>query len=74
MSARDILKQIRELSPRERERLFKSAKKLQPKPAKRSQRDNQRVKWPDIEARMTRIFGNRMFPNAVLLEREESPY
>jgi hypothetical protein len=74
MSAREILKQIRELSLRERARLLKSAKKLQPKRAKRSQRDNQRVKWPDIEARMKRIFGNRVFPNAVLMEREESRY
>jgi hypothetical protein len=29
-----------------------------------------RVKWPDIEARAKRIFGNRMLPNLVLLDRE----
>jgi hypothetical protein len=33
-----------------------------------------RVKWPDVEARSKRIFGNRVLPNLVLLEREESPF
>jgi hypothetical protein len=33
-----------------------------------------RVNWPDIEARTKRIFGNRILPNWVLLEREEAPF
>jgi hypothetical protein len=30
-----------------------------------------RVKWPDVEARARRIFGDRKLPNLVLMEREE---
>jgi hypothetical protein len=29
------------------------------------------VKWPNVEARARRIFGDRHFPNLVLMEREE---
>ena len=32
----------------------------------------ERVKWPDVETRAKRIFGNKIMPNLVLLEREES--
>jgi len=31
-----------------------------------------RVEWPDVEARAKRIFGSRVLPNLVLLEREEA--
>ena len=31
-----------------------------------------KVGVPDVEARARRIFGNRIIPNLVLLEREES--
>jgi hypothetical protein len=33
-----------------------------------------RVKWPDVEARAKRIFGNRILPNLALLEREEEAF
>ena len=33
-----------------------------------------RVKWPDVEARAKRIFGGRVLPNLVLLEREETSF
>ena len=33
-----------------------------------------RVKWPDVEVRAKRIFGESVLPNLVLLEREEAPY
>ena len=32
------------------------------------------VKWPDVEARAKRIFGDRRLPNLVLLEREERAF
>jgi len=35
-------------------------------------RKTKRVRWPDVEARARRIFGERVLPNLVLLEREES--
>jgi len=33
-----------------------------------------RVKWPDVEARAKQIFGNRVMPNLVLLERDEAAF
>lgn len=32
------------------------------------------VQWPDVEARAKRIFGDRLLPNLVLLEREEATF
>jgi len=32
------------------------------------------VKWPDVEARAKRIFGDRVLPNLVLVEREETAF
>ena len=29
------------------------------------------IKWPDVQARARRIFGERKLPNLVLMEREE---
>lgn len=29
------------------------------------------VKWPNVETRARRIFGNRNLPNLVLMERDE---
>ena len=42
--------------------------------APRTAAKTKRVKWPDVEARAKRIFGKRVLPNLVLLEREESPF
>jgi len=32
------------------------------------------VEWPDFEARAKAIFGDRVFPNAVIEERKRSRY
>jgi hypothetical protein len=32
------------------------------------------LKWPDVEARAKRIFGDRPLPNLVLLQGEEAPF
>jgi hypothetical protein len=37
-------------------------------------KQTKRVAWPDVEARAKRIFGDRVLPNLVLLEREENPF
>jgi hypothetical protein len=44
--------------------------KLEKQPAPRK-RKGSRVIWPDVEARAKRIFGERVQPNLVLLERQE---
>jgi len=55
---------------RERERFLLALLKLEAKPPG-AKRKGQRVKWPDIEARARRVFGKRVFPNLVVLERQE---
>ena len=66
----ELLKHVKTLPPRERERFLLALLKLEPQMGARSRKSKQ-VKWPDIEARARRIFGERTFPNLVLLEREE---
>ena len=39
----------------------------------RSQEDKP-VEWPDFEARAKALFGDRVFPNAVIEERRRSRY
>ena len=70
MSAVELLKQVEALPARERERFVLALLKLEAKPFD-AKRRSQRVKWPDIEARTKRIFGRQVFPNLVLLERQE---
>ena len=33
-----------------------------------------RVEWPDVEARAKHIYGDRVLPNLVLLEREDAAF
>ena len=70
MSTVELLKHVEALSARERKRLLLALLKLESKPAQRKQRAG-RVVWPDVEARAKRIFGERVLPNLVLLERQE---
>jgi len=72
MSVVELIKQLKALPAREREKVFLAILALdQESPAPRV---TKRVKWPDIEARAKRIFGDRVLPNLVLLEREENPF
>ena len=72
MSVVELIKQLKALPARERERVFLAILALdQDSPAPRV---TKRVKWPDIERRAKRIFGGRVLPNLVLLEREENPF
>ena len=70
MSAVELLKRVEALPARERERFVLALLKLEAKPSDAKQKGRP-VKWPDIEARTKRIFGERVFPNLVLLERQE---
>jgi hypothetical protein len=73
MTAAELLEQIKALPARERRKLLESILELEedstPSPA-----SLQRVQWPDVEARAKRIFGNKIMPNLVLMERGESPF
>jgi hypothetical protein len=70
MSAVELLREVEALPGRERERFLLALLKLEAKPSE-AKRKGRRVKWPDIEARAKRIFGERVFPNLVELERQE---
>ncbi len=71
MSTAELVEQVKALPARERRRFVEMILALEedltPSPA-----PSERVKWPDVEARAKRIFGNKIMPNLVLLEREES--
>ncbi len=71
VSAAQLLKEVRALPPSEREKfvfaLLKGEETALSAPAGRGKR----VKWPDVHARAKRIFGKRVLPNLVLLERSE---
>ena len=74
MSAVQLFKQVRALPARERQKFFLAMLTLDPDESFPPPARAKRVKWPDVEARARRIFGNRVLPNLVLLEREEAPF
>ena len=71
MSTAELVEQVKALPARERRRfveiILALEDELPPKAA-----FSERVKWSDVEARAKRIFGDKIMPNLVLLEREES--
>lgn len=74
MSSVELLKQVKALPQRERQKFVLSVLALEEETASRSKGRKKRIKWPDVEARAKRIFGDRVFPNLVLLEREEAAF
>jgi hypothetical protein len=71
MSTSELLKRVKALPRRERQKVFETIlalEEIEPHPAK-----TKRVKWPDVEARAKRIFDDRILPNLLQLEREEEP-
>lgn len=74
MSAGELLKQVKALPPRDRKKIFKAILALEENEPTRRPTKTKRVKWPDVEARAKRIFGKRVLPNLVLLERGEEAF
>ncbi len=72
MSATELLKQVKALPPRERQKFVLAVLTLEEDATSQNMARAKRVKWPDVEARARRIFGKRVLPNLVLLEREEA--
>jgi hypothetical protein len=70
VSTVELLKQVEALPAREQEKFLLALLKRKGKPT-HAKRKNGRATWPDVEARAKRIFGNRLLPNLVLLERQE---
>ena len=73
MSAGELLKEVKALPPRERKRILQAILEIEDEPTQ-VRGKTKRVRWPDVEARAKRIFGNRVLPNLVLLEREEEGF
>ena len=71
MSTAELVEQVKALPARERRRFVEIILTLE-EDLTPSTEPPERVKWPDVEARAKRIFGNKIMPNLVLLEREES--
>jgi hypothetical protein len=72
MSLAQILKHVKALRARQRERLLREILVLEDTPAAPPSREGEaRVTWPDVEARGKRIVGDHVLPNLVLLERGE---
>lgn len=71
MSTAELLQQVKALPSRERQKIFKAIMALEEDEQTHPPKKFRRVKWPDVETRAKRIFGNRVLPNLVLLDREE---
>jgi len=69
VSAVELIREVKALPAREREKFLLAVLALKEEPIKPGKR-RKRVRWPDVEARAQRIFGKRVFPNLVLVERE----
>ncbi len=74
MSAVELLKKVRALPARDRRKFVLAVLALDAQTLAKRENKSQRVKWPDVEARAKRIFGDRMLPNLVQLERQEAPF
>jgi len=74
MSAIELLRHFKALPPREREKFVLAVLTLVEETPACPKTPTRRVKWPDVEARAKRIFGNRVLPNLILLERDESAF
>jgi len=70
MSTAGLVEQVKALPARERRRLVEVILQLE-EDSTATPTSTRRIKWPDIEARAKRIFGNRTLPNLVLMEPEE---
>jgi antitoxin (DNA-binding transcriptional repressor) of toxin-antitoxin stability system len=63
---KELLRAGKTVELRERDRVIGRIVPERPKP--------EQVEWPDFEARAKAIFGDRVFPNAVLEERKRARY
>ena len=70
MSTAELVEQVKALPARERRKIVEIILQLE-EDSTTTPTSPRRIKWPDIEARAKRIFGNRTLPNLVLMERAE---
>ena len=74
MSVAELIKRVKALPARERQKVIVAILALEEESPSARPKQTKRIAWPDIEARAKRIFGDRVLPNLVLQEREENPF
>jgi hypothetical protein len=74
MSAVELLKQVQSWPAQQREKFLWAVLTQEDGASARAKARTKRVRWPDVEARAKRIFGQRVLPNLVLLEREDAAF
>lgn len=75
MTVTQLLKRVKALPPRQRDRLVLEILALEDAalPRRSVGRREAAVTWPDVEARAKQIVGDRVLPNLVLLGRGGLP-
>lgn len=72
MSTAELLEQVKALPAHERRKFLRAALMIEEESSNQPSEKAKRVKWPDVESRARRIFGDQVLPNLVLLERDEA--
>ena len=72
MSTAELLEQVKALPRSERDQFLTSLLSFEEEAASLSGQEKNVVRWPDVEARAKEIFGDRISPNLILQERDES--
>jgi hypothetical protein len=70
VSAAELLKELKALPAIERDKVIFAALEMEDGAAPDAPKAT-RVEWPDVEQRAKQIFGRRVFPNLVLMDRGE---
>jgi hypothetical protein len=70
----ELINEVRALSPNQREAVFYALLEGEESAQSAPFAKAKRVKWPDVQKRAKRIFGEKVFPNLVLLERSEQSW
>ena len=75
MTMAQLLKRVRTLPSKQRDRIMREILALQDGPQRSpARRPRARITWPDVEARARQITGGHIIPNLVLLERGEESH
>jgi hypothetical protein len=69
MSALELVEQVNRLPEAERRKFLRKLQKSKPPTTSKAE-----VKWPDVKKRAEELFGERLFPNFVLMARDEEPF
>jgi hypothetical protein len=72
MSTAELLSHVKALPSGERRKFVTAVLAMESVGTSKRVPKTKRVKWPDVAARAKRIFGRRVLPNLVLLERAET--